>query len=102
MLCDCANLCPAPKVVQQPIDWTQKKSFGKVPDYLSQRKEQIRAEYELLKNLRQSEVQQAEDKKMYSCLPLRPSLVRAALSVLLCPRYSVRAALRACACVRGT
>lgn len=58
------NILSTPKVVQQPIDWTQKKSFGKVPDYLSQRKEQIRAEYELLKNLRQSEVQQAEDKKI--------------------------------------
>ena len=35
----------APKVIKSETNWTQKKDFGKVPDYLSKIKDNISTEY---------------------------------------------------------
>ena len=52
-----------PKVIEQPIVWTQKKDYGTVPKYLEKIKEQTQREYEHLRALQQQEQEQQDADK---------------------------------------
>lgn len=52
-----------PKVIEQPIVWTQKKEYGTIPKYLEKIKEQTQREYEHLRALQQQEQEQQDADK---------------------------------------
>lgn len=53
------NILSVPKAQKQEMDWTKKSDFGRVPDYLGRIKDNIEAEYRMMRNLTQ---EQPEDK----------------------------------------
>ena len=53
------NILSTPKCPPTPVDWTKKKNFGKVPNYLNRIKEHVEAENRMRENLKW---QQSDDR----------------------------------------
>lgn len=45
------NILSNAKKSEEPVDWTKKKNYGEVPDYLHRLKENIQSEYQMIQNL---------------------------------------------------
>ena len=45
------NILSNAKKGEEAVDWTKKKDYGEVPDYLHRLKENIQSEYQMIQNL---------------------------------------------------
>lgn len=62
------NILSAPKQLVDEKSWTEKREYGKVPDYLTRIKQSIQSEYEIVRNMHLSEAEEM-DKQKYLMTP---------------------------------
>merc|ERR1712228_242098 len=55
------NILAVPKREPEPINWTSKPNYGKVPSYLQKIKKEINDEYEYIRTMQQSQEDQGPD-----------------------------------------
>ncbi|CAD8062942.1 unnamed protein product [Paramecium sonneborni] len=57
------NILSAPKQIVDEKPWTEKKDYGKVPDYLTKIQQSISSEYEIIRNMHISEAEEMDKQK---------------------------------------
>ena len=57
------NMLSQPKVVQEPVKYTQKKDYGKTPKYLENIKDNMQREYDHIKALHAREEEERDQEK---------------------------------------
>lgn len=53
----------APKTMPEEMSWTSKRDYGKVPEYLKYIQQSIESEYQMIKNLHESEAEEQDKQK---------------------------------------
>ncbi|CAD8057494.1 unnamed protein product [Paramecium primaurelia] len=57
------NILSAPKQITEEKAWTEKKDYGKVPDYLTKIQSSINNEYEIIRNMHMNEAEERDKQK---------------------------------------
>ena len=63
------NVTSAPKKLREDVSWVTKKDYGRIPNYLADRKTRITDEYEYLRNLQRDD----EENRQQSKYPIKYS-----------------------------